>query len=234
MPHLRRRIVLAGFLAAVVPLRPVSAGAPPYITSADVDLTLILPPTTVAATAQDKAEQEAVLAAQRSASVDRIKLANSDNEETVYAMFGALLGPNFTPEKLPNGNIFFTRVTDSEDETVDPAKKYFGRVRPFLANPEIKALVPPTKSGAYPSGHTTRVTMCAIIVASMLPEKRDAIWARAAEYAESRVIGGMHYPDDLEGGRRAGSAMAAVMFSRPDFRADYEVAKAELRAALGM
>ena len=44
----------------------------------------------------------------------------------------------------------------------------------------------------------------------------------------------MHYPTDIEAGRRAGTAMAALMFSDPQFKADFLVAKAEVRADLGM
>ena len=44
----------------------------------------------------------------------------------------------------------------------------------------------------------------------------------------------MHYPQDLDGGRRAGTAMAATMYTTPAFRADFEVAKAEVRKALGL
>ena len=129
---------------------------------------------------------------------------------------------------------FFARVGDSEDATVDPVKAAFGRIRPFLSNPEIKPLTKKTSSGAYPSGHTTRVNMVAIILTSMLPEKRAVIWERAEEYAQSRVIGGMHYPNDLEGGRRAGTAMAVLLFQDAAFRADFDVAKAEIRHALGL
>jgi membrane-associated phospholipid phosphatase len=56
------------------------------------------------------------------------------------------------------------------------------------------------------------------------------IWARAEEYEESRIIGGMHSPNDLAGGRLA--AMAAVMLADPAFMTDYAAAKAELRKVL--
>jgi acid phosphatase (class A) len=58
------------------------------------------------------------------------------------------------------------------------------------------------------------------------------IWARAEEYEESRIIGGMHSPNDLAGGRLAGTAMAAVMLADPAFMTDYAAAKAELRKVL--
>ncbi len=228
---LQRRLFAALLL---LPLAvPCQAAEPvPYVTAKQIDLGIILPPPVVAGTPQDQAEQAAAIAAQKAAPPERIALAVADAQESVFDMFTRTLGADFTAARLPQASVFFERVGASEDATVDPAKKLFGRVRPFLANPEIKPLVPQSKSGAYPSGHTTRVTMTAIILASMLPEKRDAIWARAAEYAESRVISGMHYPNDLEGGRRAGTAMAAVMFTDPGFQADYQVAKAEIHAAI--
>ena len=229
----RRTVLLLTVL--LLPGAAAQAGEPPYLTAAQLDLTPFLPPPIVAGSTEDKMELEAVIAAQKSASPERIKLADADAEESVFDMFTRTFGPAFTPGNLPRATIFFARIGDSEDETVDPIKKRFGRVRPFLADPEhIKPLIKSAKSPAYPSGHTTRVTMIAIILSDMLPEKRDAIWRRAAEYAESRVIGGMHYPQDLDGGRRAGTAMAATMYTMPAFRADFEVAKAEVRKALGL
>jgi hypothetical protein len=62
----------------------------------------------------------------------------------------------------------------------------------------------------------------------MVPERREAIWARQVEYAESRVIIGMHYPLDPVAGGRAGTAMAVAMFADPLFKADFERAKAEV------
>ena len=68
----------------------------------------------------------------------------------------------------------------------------------------------------------------------MAPEKRDIIWTRAEEYAESRVVGGMHYKEDLDAGYRVGSALAAVLMANGEFKADYADVKAEIRAALGL
>ena len=170
---------------------------------------------------------------QKAASAERIALANRDTEETVYAMFASVLGAEFKAENLPVFTAMFVRMGDTEDAVIDPVKAYFGRIRPFLNNPEIKPLVKPSKSGSYPSGHTSRSTMMAAVLSSMLPEKRAAIYERANDYALSRVIGGMHYPNDLDAGRRAGTAMAATLLASPTFKTDFEAAKAEVRKALG-
>ncbi len=54
------------------------------------------------------------------------------------------------------------------------------------------------------------------------------------EYAWSRVVGGMHYPADLDAGYRVGTAMAAAMMAKPDFQADYPAVRAELRKHFGL
>jgi acid phosphatase (class A) len=235
--HLSRRALACTFaLSALVGLGATHAAAaePPFLTARQLDLTRILPTPIANGSPQALAEEQAVIAAQKAASPERIALAAADANETVYDMFTRTLGPAFVPENMPRAAVFFGRVGDSEDETVDPVKKIYGRTRPFLANPDIKPLVKQSKSGAYPSGHTTRVTLMAIVLGDMLPEKRPLLWARAAEYADSRVIGGMHYPNDLAAGRMAGVAMAMAMQADPQFRAEFELAKAEVRKALGL
>jgi len=206
----------------------------PYLTTHQLDIIPFMPAPVANGSAEDKEQQTQVLAVQRAASVERIALANKDAEETVFAMFSSVMGANFTPTNLPLSNRIFDRIGETEDAVVDPVKKYFGRTRPFVNNPEIRALVKPSTSGSYPSGHTSRSTMMAIILSKMVPEKRVAIFDRANEYAQSRIIGGMHYPQDLEAGRRAGSAMAATLLASPTFMADFEVSRAEIRKALGL
>ncbi|TIU09915.1 MAG: phosphatase PAP2 family protein, partial [Mesorhizobium sp.] len=91
-----------------------------------------------------------------------------------------------------------------------------------------------SNSGSWPSGHATVGTMMGIILSDMVPEKRAEIMARAAEYAHNRVVGGIHYPSDVEMGKISGSAIAAVLLSRPDFKTEFKVARSELRSDLGM
>ena len=57
---------------------------------------------------------------------------------------------------------------------------------------------------------------------------------RAADYSQSRVVGGMHYPNDLFGGKLAGTAIAVAVQSRPEFKAAFELARRELRQYLGL
>lgn len=227
-----RRLLLSAAFATALTLPALAAD--PYLTAKMIDLTVMVPPPPAKGSAADQADMKAVLDAQAAASDARKAQAFKDSDETVFVVYGDMLGAKFTPEMTPKTAHFFERIGDSEDDSLDAAKPYFGRVRPWLANEAVKPVAKPTKSGSYPSGHSTRVTIYAIMMSQMLPEKKDQIWARAADYAYSRIVGGMHFPTDVEAGKMTGAAMAAVMLQSPQFRADMADAKAELRAALGL
>ena len=68
----------------------------------------------------------------------------------------------------------------------------------------------------------------------MVPEKRTEIMARAWEYGNNRVIGGLHYRSDVEAGRIAGTVIAEFIMRREDFRKEFEAVKTEVRKELGL
>jgi acid phosphatase (class A) len=222
---LRRALLALALLAAL----PAAAREPPYLTAQELDLVSFLPPPVV-----DPEQQAMVLAAQRAATPERIAQAQRDVDESPDTMFGAVVGKPLDGAALPNTTRLFARMRATEDAVTGPAKQAFKRVRPYLSNPEIKPLVRPSISGSYPSGHTTNATLAAIVMGDIVPEKRDAIWQRAADYSQSRVVGGMHYPNDLFGGKLAGTAIAVALQSRPEFKADFDLARRELRQYLGL
>jgi acid phosphatase (class A) len=224
--NLKRRWVLALALLAAV---PAAARDMPYLTVQELDLVSFLPPPV-----SDPEQLAMVLAAQRAATPERIEQARRDVDESPDTMFGAVLGKPLDAAALPDMTRLFARMRATEDAVTGPAKKAFKRVRPYLSSPEIKALVRPSTTGSYPSGHTTNATLAAIVMGDIVPEKRDALWQRAADYSQSRVVGGMHYPNDLFGGKLSGTAIAVALQSRPEFKADFELARRELRQYLGL
>lgn len=218
-------VLLVALLAAV----PVAARDMPYLTAQELDLVSFLPPPVV-----DPEQLAMVLAAQRAATPGRIEQAMRDVDESPDTMFGAALGKPLDATTLPNMTRLFSRLRATEDAVTGPAKVAFKRVRPYMSSAEIKALVRPSTSGSYPSGHTTNATLAAIVMGEIVPEKRTVLWQRAADYSQSRVVGGMHYPNDLFGGKLAGTAIAVALQSRPEFKADFELARRELRQYLGL
>lgn len=71
--------------------------------------------------------------------------------------------------------------------------------------------------GSYPSGHTTTAYQAGITLATLLPELAPQILARTSEAGNNRIVLGVHYPLDIEGGRIDGEAALAARWSDPEF-----------------
>jgi acid phosphatase (class A) len=87
---------------------------------------------------------------------------------------------------------------------------------------------------SYPSNHSTFAYEAGILLAVMVPEKAAAIFERAADFAHNRVIAGVHFPADIEAGRISASVIDNALLHNAHFLADFERAKSEVRAALGL
>jgi len=216
--------------AALVFTLPAAAAGQPYLTAAQVDLARLLPPPPI----DVGPDMAVVLEAQRTRTPERVAQADADGKEGIFDMFAPVLGPRFVPANLPVLTRVFDRLGDTEETVSAPAKEGFARKRPFMVDPDMHPAIRLSRSGSYPSGHATRVTMDGIVLAAMLPEQRRVIFARMGDYAQSRVIGGVHFPSDIEAGKRAGTAIAAVLFNDPRFAPDFAAARQELRTVMGL
>jgi acid phosphatase (class A) len=208
-------------------------GETPFLPPDAVDLAAILPPPPAQDGPVTKAEIADIHRAASTASPAEKEQATADAKEEVF-LVADVMGPNFTPDRLPLSARFFAAVGDTEGEFVGPAKKTFGRPRPPLADPTIATCEPLKPSGAYPSGHSTFGYLQAIVLAQMVPEKRAAIFQRAAAFGEHRVVCGVHYPSDVEAGKLSAFAISTALLKNGAFQAQFAPAKAELRKALGL
>ena len=213
---------------------PVYAkGAVPFISATDLDLIKLLPPPPANDSAQTKAELGEVLTMQVTRTPEMVARAEADATENIWR-FADVMGPKFTAENLPKLAAFFARVTSTEGAVVDPSKDFWQRPRPYQASEFVKPVVNMTASGSYPSGHASGGTLMGIVLANMVPEKRTEIMARAREYANNRIVGGVHYQSDIEAGRIVGTLIAANLMTRDDFKTGFAAAKAELRRQLAL
>jgi acid phosphatase (class A) len=205
----------------------------PFITAREINLSMLLPPPPANDSLQTKKELGELLKLQVTRTPEMVARAQADEVENVWA-FADVMGPKFKPEQLPVFTQFFARVVDTEGAVVDPYKDVWKRPRPHLYSDLVKPVVKLSKSGAYPSGHATDATLMGIVLSNMVPENRAAIMARAAEYANNRLVGGIHFRSDIEAGRITGTVIAARLETRDDFNTAYDKAKTELRGVLGL
>jgi acid phosphatase (class A) len=201
---------------------------------AEVDLAEILAPPPKPDTPAGKADLDAVLEAQRTRSQAEINDAIADQKLSVLR-FADVMGPGFKPENLPFAMGFFDRVHNDDEHAISAAKQYFHRMRPFQVDPnDVHPIVEKPSNASYPSGHSTFGYVNAIILADMVPEKADAIFERAAQFAHERVIGGVHFPTDVEAGRISASVIDNVLLHNQKFMDDYNRARVEVRHAAGL
>jgi acid phosphatase (class A) len=208
--------------------------AKPYSDNKEINLLLLLPPPPALDSVQMKAELGEILTIQVTRTKEMEARAIADAAQNIWRFADVVDSPKFNAADLPKFAAFFDRVVMTEGAVSDPAKSVWKRPRPHLYSDLVRPVVPLSKSGSYPSGHATVGTLMGIELANMLPEKRAAIMARAWEFGHNRIVGGIHYASDIEMGRISGTVIAQTISTHPDFKAEFDAAKVELRAALGL
>jgi acid phosphatase (class A) len=204
-----------------------------YLNPVEVDLIHVLAPPPAADSPAGQADLQAVLAAVNSRTDTQIKHVQADDQRIVFR-FADVMGANFRPESLPFATQFFQHVYEDGNAATVAAKTYFKRQRPFVVDPDIQIIVVQAPDFSYPSNHSTFAYEAGILLAAMVPEKAAAIFDRAADYAHNRVIAGVHFPTDVEAGRISGSVIDNALLHDARFLTDFERAKSEVRAALGL
>jgi acid phosphatase (class A) len=204
-----------------------------YIEPSQVDLEQLLAPPPALGSSAETADIAAVTAAENDRTAKQAVAAEADSQRSVFR-FAAVMGPGFTPEKMPFATKFFERIYFDENNVVQKAKIYFARPRPYIVDSDLSPMIDSKATPSYPSGHTTFAYVMAILLANMVPEKAVPIFDRAAAYGYNRVVAGAHFPTDVEAGRIAGTVIDSVFFHEARFLTDFRKARTEVREALGL
>jgi acid phosphatase (class A) len=204
----------------------------PYITQADIDIASLLPSPPTETSPAGQLDLQIVRDLQKNMSPERAKAVRGDLPQDVYNIAGPVLGPTFTKEKFPLTGEFIAKVVKDAGFGVGPVKQRYMKARPFKYSAELATafedIAKSTGGATYPSGHSTTAFEVALILGTMLPSKRDALYERAYTYSIHRVTSGAAYMSDAEGGHITATLAVYEMMKKPEFRADYEAVKAEL------
>lgn len=73
----------------------------------------------------------------------------------------------------------------------------------------------PAEDGGFPSGHTNAVHLAALAYAYAVPERFQELVTCAFDFADTRIMSGMHSPLDVVGGRVLATALAAATLNDP-------------------
>jgi acid phosphatase (class A) len=203
-----------------------------YITEETVPLVKLLPSPPKHLSDEEKKEILEILKYQRTRSSAMILSAVADQDISVFC-FTAVIGDQFNEKKLPLTAAFFQRIIDNEKCLILPVKEFWKRERPFAIDERIIPCIRIPRNLSYPSEHAVAGHLMAIVLARMIPENEEAIIRRGQEFAENRIIGGVHFRSDIEAGKQAAGFIAAELFKNDVFIKDFLRAKMEVREVLG-
>jgi acid phosphatase (class A) len=219
-------------LVAVLSLSWSASAQAGLLDPAAFDATRFLPPPPADGSVTTQAEftELKAIAARRTPAM--VAAAAHDSKDESPDIFNGAIGLDIA--KLPQTSKLLTLVGDEEEDDTKAAKAYFHRDRPYSVDASIKTCTPvkPGKAAnSYPSGHSTRAFSMGVVLAALVPAKSQAILARASEYAENRLVCGVHYRSDIVAGQQFGTVLALRLMENPEFKAQMAKAQAELRAA---
>lgn len=148
------------------------------------------------------------------------------------AHFACAVRAQVTEQDAPNLYRLLRRSRTDAAASVDAAKDRYRRPRPFMVN-GASTCTPGKEqglagNGSYPSGHAAIGWAWALILAELAPDRADAVLARGLQVGESRIACNVHWRSDVDQARLVASATVARLHGEPVFRADMELARAEL------
>jgi acid phosphatase (class A) len=233
------RGAVCGFVAASLfgqtPARPPRT--PIFISPALVDSVGLLTPPPALDSQQLSRDVGEIYAIHRSATPREIERANWDNKhENIFAI-AMVLSDKVNAESMPALGKLWVDMDNDEGIFVTAAKKYWQEIRPYDLDANIKSICgskPGGPKNSYPSGHGTTGYLSALVLSMMVPEKSQALHARADEYGHSRVVCGDHYSADIPASKEAAEIIIGNMVGNPRFQQEFAAAKAEVRKALGL
>jgi acid phosphatase (class A) len=144
------------------------------------------------------------------------EIAQSFVDISLKSLFSSHNGP-LTESEARKLSFTLLRRMGEVGVNIIRAKGMYDRPRPYLANPLIKPCIDKESSTSYPSGHALFARVMGKALAKIYPERADAFMKRAELVAESRVLGGVHHPSDIEAGKKLADVIAEELVSSEGF-----------------
>jgi acid phosphatase (class A) len=177
--------------------------------------------------AADIADLNGVLADQTSRKKEDCDRAMDEakySAETFYGMSHAVL--NAKEVGLVQG--LFDDLGNDSSEFISPLKSTFARPRPFVRDRNIILCVPAVSGFSYPSGHATIARVTARALTLLFPSRAQALLVRGNEVGTDRVIGGVHYPLDIQAGQELGDQIFNALIKSQEFMHRIEQIRGQL------
>lgn len=183
--------------------------------------------------AQTRAELDELLKLQAQRTPAETAAARADRKKDIRQFYGALgLDAASAASLTPLRNLM-QRIETDVSRYVRDAKHRFVRQRPYVIEVRLHPCIDDVADNeSYPSGHATYGYVVALLLADMVPERRQALLARAEEFGHHRMTCGIHFGSDVAAGRAGAEWLVRELAKGADYRAARSRATEALRAAL--
>lgn len=210
---------------------------PGYLPKGAIDFRRYLGPLPKAGTVWLLEDRRMVLRLQK-ASPTRWRQAVADGQR-LYPRFDDAFGRPIRRATTPALVRLLNRAMSDLYAALEPAKDYYDRKRPYqiLRLSRVCGFAsPPSRwakrkaSPSHPSAHSGFGWTTAAILSLVAPHRSSKLVARAADYADSRVVCAAHFPSDIQAGHVLAAAVVTRLRAERDFQRDLACARREYSA----
>ena len=137
--------------------------------------------------------------------------------------FAEVRGDSFTRENHLKTAAFFKKVEDTSNTPKNIIKDIIHRERPYKTfSNQVKPLLTIEGGYSFPSGHSMRSWLHALLMGDLDPEKRANYLFCATRVNTDRIIGGMYHPSDAVAGRALAQAIDEALMADSSFKLELE------------
>lgn len=105
------------------------------------------------------------------------------------------------------------------DAVKDALKDEIARPRPYVSDPSFKPCLPLETTYSYPSGHATWYAAASLLLADLLPERRERLLEVGLQGGYARSYCVVHYPSDVLASQRLAGAISRDVIASPQWQA---------------
>jgi len=188
-------------------------------------------PPSAADSAATRRELDELLLMQGHRTPAQVAAAQADRKKDVSRFYAALGIEAAHARDLPK----LHELTDNAEADIGPyvraVKDKYRRLRPYEIEPKLHPCIGDVRGDlSYPSGHATYGYLMGYLLSEVAPARRAALMRRADEFANQRMVCGVHFRTDLEAGRHGAEYLLRQMEASPAFQRDLAAAQSELRS----
>jgi acid phosphatase (class A) len=204
---------------------PSKAGR--YLEAGAIDIGAVLPDPPANDAVVTRSDIERMLVLQAGRTPEDVKHLN---EEGVFssALLTSVMGISIQSNSLPATDALLRNVGIDAKAVISEAKGRWKRSRPWVVDGRIQPCIEKPTTFSYPSDRAAQCYVWAVVLSELFPEHKEALMAKAERISQDRVLSGVHFPCDIDAGKKLGRVIVEKIKRSPLFKADFAAAQSEL------